>query len=73
MQSKQRASGRTVSTEQAVVLENIEHTTHLTEDEDTGSLLFHRFEEFIQNDHLAGIVDEMFIRGVGRAGFLQTC
>ena len=55
MQSKQRASGRTVSAEQAVVLENIEHTTHLAEDEDTRALRLHVLEQLVENDHLSSI------------------
>ena len=67
MQSKQRASGRTVSAEQAVVLENIEHTTHLAEDEDTRALRLHILQQLVKNDHLARVLHQMLVSGVGRA------
>ena len=72
MQSKQRASGRTVSAEQAVVLENIEHTTHLAEDEDTRALRLHVLEQLVENDHLARVLDEMLIGGVRRSWFCSV-
>lgn len=47
----------TVSSEHGVILKNIENTAHLTKDKDTGALLLHRIEEFVQDDHLAGVLD----------------
>ena len=37
----------TVTAEEAVVLKDVEHTAHLTEDEHTGALLLHRFQKLV--------------------------
>lgn len=60
----------TVSPEHAIIFENIEHTAHLTEDQDARSFLLHRLEKLVEDDHLAGVVDQMLVSGVRRAGFL---
>ena len=70
MQSKQRASGRTVSAEQAVVLENIEHTTHLAENKYSRAFHLHRLEKLVKNNHFPAVVDKMCIGGVGWSRFL---
>jgi hypothetical protein len=57
--------------EQTIVLQNIQHATHLREDEDSRALFFHVLEELVENDHLAGIVNQVFVRGVGWSGFLS--
>lgn len=53
-------------TELAVVLENVKHTTHLREDEDARALGLHRLEKLVEDDHLAGVVDEVLVGGKGR-------
>lgn len=58
MRSFQESSNeRTVIAEHAVVLEDIENTTHLGEDEDARSLSLHRLEELVEDEHLARAVD----------------
>ena len=59
----------TVASEQAVILENVEHSTHLTENKDTRALRLHVLEELVQNDHLARILNQMLVSGVGWPGF----
>jgi hypothetical protein len=57
----------TVSPEMAIIFENVQHTTHLTEDENSRALLFHRLQQFVKNHHFATVVYNVFVRGVGRA------
>lgn len=57
-------------TEQAVIFKDVEDTTHLAEDQNTGPFGPHIPEQFIENDHLSWILDKMFISGVRRARFL---
>ncbi len=59
----------TVATKEAIILKNIKHTTHLTEDKDSGALGLHRFEELIQDNHFTAILDEVLIGSIGRARF----
>ena len=53
--------------EDAVVLENVQHATHLREDQDPASLLLHAHEELVQHDHLARVDHEVLVRGVWRS------
>lgn len=64
--------GYTITTEHAIVLQNVQHTAHLTEDEDARSLLLHAFQKLVENDHLASVVNEMFSGGVRWTRFLQA-
>lgn len=61
----------TVSTEQAVVFENVQHTTHLTENEYAGTFRLHASEKFVKNDQLARVFNKVFVSGVGRPRFLE--
>ncbi len=61
----------TVSAEHAVVLQDVENTAHLTEYEDSGSLSLHSLQELVEDDHLAGVLDEVLIGGIRRTGFLS--
>lgn len=61
---------RTVTSEQTIILEDIKHSAHLTEDQDSGAFLFHRVEKFVQNDHLATVFNEMDICRIRWTGFL---
>jgi hypothetical protein len=56
-QASQARRGRTVATEKTVILHNIKHAAHLAEDEHARALLLHRLEEFVEDEHLAGVVD----------------
>ena len=51
----------------AVILEDVEDATHLREDQDATALMLHANEELIQHDHLAGVENQVLIRGVGGA------
>jgi hypothetical protein len=44
---------RTEMTEQAVIFKDVEDTTHLAEDQNTGPFGPHIPEQFIENDHLS--------------------
>ena len=61
-----------MSSELTVVLEDVEYTTHLREDEHSGSLGLHRLEELVENDHFTGILDQVLIRREGRSRFLHN-
>ena len=63
---------RTESAEHAVVFQDVEDTAHLAEYEHPRSLGFHGFEQFVQDKHLARVVDEVFVRRVRRPGFLPS-
>lgn len=62
----------TVLSEKTIVLQYIENTTHLAEDEDSGPLRLHRRKQFIKDEHLARVFDEMFVGGIWRARFLNV-
>jgi len=63
--------GLTVTTELTVILQNIQYSTHLGEDQNSRSFCLHRFEEFIENDHFTGIINEVLIGREGWSWFLQ--
>lgn len=62
---------RTVPAEETIILKDIKHSTHLTEDENSGTLCVHRFQQLVENDQFTRVLDEMFICGVGRTRFLK--
>lgn len=62
---------RTVLPEQAEILQDVEHATHLTEDEDSRSFRPEGTKEFVKDDHLSRVINEMLVSGVGRSGFLR--
>jgi hypothetical protein len=61
----------TILTEETVVFEDIQDTRHLAEYKDTRALYLHIFQEFVEDDHLAGVVDYVFVSGVWWPRFLQ--
>lgn len=61
-------SGLTVSTELTVILQDVQHSTHLRKDENPRTLRLHGFEEFVKNDHFTSIVNKMLIGGERRPG-----
>jgi hypothetical protein len=44
---------------------------YLTEDKDSGPLRPHVLEEFIEDDHISRIIDEVLVDGVGWTGLLH--
>ncbi len=60
----------TVLAKLAIVLENIEHSRHLREDENTRPLRLHRLQEFVKDDHLTSVGDDMLVGRVWWPGFL---
>jgi hypothetical protein len=63
-------AGRTILSKETVIFKNVENSTHLAENEYSGTFLFERLEEFVQDNHLSRVIDEMFVSGVGWARFL---
>lgn len=64
-----------MSAELTVVLQNIQHSAHLREDQHPRSLRLHRLEQLVQDHHLAGIIDEVFVgsEGWSRFGAVEDC
>ena len=60
----------TVGSEQAVILHNVQHSTHLTEYEDARAVGLQGSKEFIQNNHFPAVLDKMHVRGIRRARLL---
>ena len=60
----------TVTAEQAVVFQNIEHAAHLREYEDARALFLHVLEQLVQYHHLARVLNKVLIRRVWRSRFL---
>ena len=56
--------------ELTVIFQDVKDTTHLGKDKHTRSFCLHRFEQFVENDHFSGVIDEMLVGGEGRSGFL---
>ena len=54
-------------TEQAVIFKDIEHTTHLAENEHTRALCLHILQQLVQYDHLARVLDQVLVCRVWRA------
>jgi hypothetical protein len=55
---------------QAIILEDVEHATHLTKDKHTGTFGSHRMKEFVKYDHLARVIDDMLVGGIWGTRFL---
>lgn len=58
---------RTVVSEHHVVFEDVENSTHLRENENSGALGLHRCEQLVEDDHLSGVVDNVLVGRVGRS------
>lgn len=48
---------RTISSEKTIILENVENTTHLTENENARAFCFHSFKQLVENDHFARVLN----------------
>lgn len=68
-------SGLTVSTELTVILQDVQHSTHLRKDEDARTLCFHGFQKLVKNEHFTGVVNKMLISGERRSrlGAIKDC
>jgi len=64
-----REKMRTVIPEDAIVLQNIKHPGHLTEEEDARAVFFDSPQEVIEDFHLATVLDDVSVGGEGWAGF----
>jgi len=51
---------------ETVVLQDVQHACHLAEDEYTGTLLMQSRKKLLQNTHLAAVLDQVSVGGVGR-------
>jgi len=56
--------------EHHVVLQDIQHSTHLRENENSRSLGLHGGEELVEDDHLSGVLDDVLVGRVRRSRFL---
>jgi hypothetical protein len=61
----------TILTEEAVILEDIQDARHLAEYKDTRAFHLHVFQEFVEDYHLACVVDYVFVSGVWWPRYLQ--
>lgn len=61
-----------MTSELAVIFQDIQYSTHLGEDQDPGSFGLHRFEQLIEDNHFTGIVDEVLVSGERWSRFLQV-
>jgi hypothetical protein len=61
---------RTKTPEQAVVFKDIQHPAHLTKDQHTRTLLVHGLEKFVEDEHLARVLNEVLISSIRRTRFL---
>ena len=52
---------------ETVVLQDVQHACHLAEDEYTGTLLMQSRKKLLQNTHLAAVLNQVSVGGVGRA------
>lgn len=57
-----------MSTELTVILQDVQHSTHLRKDENARTLCFHGFQKLVKNEHFTGIVNKMLISGERRPG-----
>ena len=60
----------TVSSELAVVFQDVQHSTHLRENQDTRTLLHHSLQKSIENPHFIRVVNQVLVRGIRWTGFL---
>ena len=61
-----------MSSELAVIFQDVQYSTHLGEDQDPGSFGLHRFKQFVEDNHFAGVVDEVLVSGERWSRFLQV-
>ena len=64
-------NGRTELTKETIVFKNIQHTTHLTENQYARPSCFQESEHFIEDNHLARVFDEMLVSSIGWSRFLK--
>ena len=50
---------------EAVVLQDVQHARHLTEDEHAGAFLLEARQQLVQGTHLAAIGNQVVVRGKG--------
>ena len=50
---------------EAVVLQDVQHSSHLAEDEHSRALLLQLGEQLVQHTHLPTVEDKMGVRGEG--------
>ena len=62
---------RTESPEKTIVLKDVQHPTHLTEDENARAFLMHGLKQLVQDDHFPTVIDQMLVSCVRRARFLD--
>lgn len=58
-----------MTSEQAKIFQNIQYPTHLAEDQHSGPFHFHSLEQFVKNDHLSGIFNNVFVGCIGWTRF----
>jgi hypothetical protein len=63
---------RTELPEQTVILQNIQDPAHPAKNQHSRALLFHEDEKFVQDDHPAGVLDEVLICCVRWTRFLRN-
>ena len=61
----------TILTEQTIILQDVQDSAHLAENQDSRAFLLHRCEKLVEDDHPPGGFDEMNVSRVRRAGFLM--
>ena len=61
-----------VTTIEAVIFNNVKHACHLAKHEATAALGLKFDEQFVEQNHLAGVVNQMLAFNVGRAWFLAV-
>jgi hypothetical protein len=59
----------TILSKQTVILQDIQHSTHLTETKDTRSFLLQIRQQLVEDNHLSRVLDGMFVGGVRRTRF----
>jgi len=59
-----------MAAELTVIFQDVQYTTHLREDKAARTLGLHRFQKFIQYNHFACILDEVFVSGKWWSRFL---
>ena len=72
MFNREKHEELTILPEQTIVLQNVQNATHLAEYQYPRTLLLHRCEELVKDDHLPRVLDEVLISCVWWAGFLEA-
>jgi hypothetical protein len=50
----------------AVIFQNIHHTSHLTENQNSRILFLQLWKQLVQNNHFATVVNDVLVGGVRR-------